>query len=126
MDDVKLKILVVDDFSTMRKILKKLLKRFGYINIHEADDGVTALAKLKKERFDLIIADWNMPEMSGLELLKNARVDENHKNTPFLMVTAESGKNAIIGAIQAGANDYLVKPFNESILEEKLKRIFEP
>ena len=124
MVDANLKILIVDDFATMRKILKKLLKRFGYGNIHEADDGVTALAKLKKERFDLIIADWNMPEMSGLDLLKNARADENHKNTPFLMVTAESGKNAIVAAIQSGANDYLIKPFNERSLEEKLKRIF--
>ncbi len=126
MVDANMKILIVDDFATMRKILKKQLKQFGYSNIHEADDGVTALAKLKKERFGLIIADWNMPEMGGLDLLKNARADENHKNTPFLMVTAEAGKNAIIAAIQAGANDYLVKPFNESTLEEKLKRIFEP
>jgi len=123
MVDANLKILIVDDFATMRKILKKLLRRFGYSDIHEADDGVTALAKLKKERFGLIIADWNMPEMSGLDLLKNARADENHKNTPFLMVTAESGKNAIVAAIQSGANDYLIKPFNERALEEKLIRL---
>ena len=120
-----IKILVVDDFATMRKIIKNQLGQLGFKNILEADDGSTALIMLKKERFDLIIADWNMPRMSGLDLLKSARGDENYKNTPFVMVTAEANKNNIVAAIQAGANDYIIKPFNVNTLQEKIKKIFE-
>jgi len=120
-----IKILVVDDFATMRKIIKNLLGQLGYKNVHEADDGSTALVMLKKERFDLIIADWNMPQMSGLDLLKTTRRNENYKNTPFVMVTAEANKNNIVAAIQAGANEYIIKPFNANTLQEKIKKIFD-
>ncbi len=120
-----MKILIVDDFATMRKIIKNLLGQSGYKNVHEADDGSTALVMLKKERFDLIIADWNMPQMSGLDLLKIIRENENYKNTPFVMVTAEANKNNIVAAIQAGANDYIIKPFNANTLQEKIKKIFD-
>jgi two-component system chemotaxis response regulator CheY len=120
-----IKILVVDDFATMRKIIKNLLGQLGYKNVHEADDGSTALVMLKKERFDLIIADWNMPQMSGLDLLKTTRGNENYKNTPFVMVTAEANKNNIVAAIQAGANEYIIKPFNANTLQEKIKKIFD-
>jgi len=119
-----IKILVVDDFATMRKIIKNLLGQLGYKNVHEADDGSTALVMLEKERFDLIIADWNMPQMSGLNLLKTTRDNENYKNTPFVMVTAEANKNNIVAAIQAGATDYIIKPFNANTLQEKIKKIF--
>ncbi len=124
MTDTSIKILIVDDFATMRKIIKNLLGQLGYKNVHEADDGSTALVMLKKERFDLIIADWNMPQMSGLDLLKIIRENENYKNTPFVMVTAEANKNNIVAAIQAGANDYIIKPFNSITLQEKIKKIF--
>ena len=120
-----IKILVVDDFATMRKIIKNLLGQLGYKNVHEADDGSTALVMLKKERFDLIIADWNMPQMSGLDLLKTTRRNEKYKNTPFVMVTAEANKNNIVAAIQAGANEYIIKPFNANTLQEKIKKIFD-
>jgi len=123
MADGSMKILVVDDFATMRKIIKNLLGQLGFKNVHEADDGATALAILKKDHFDLIICDWNMPKMSGLELLKTTRGMEDYKKTPFVMVTAEANKNNIVAAIQAGANDYIVKPFNANTLQEKIKKM---
>tara|TARA_B100001964_G_C13793215_1_gene405422 strand:- start:116 stop:541 length:426 start_codon:yes stop_codon:yes gene_type:complete len=124
MADLDMKILVVDDFATMRKIVTNLLRQLGFKNIQDADDGTTALAKLKEEKFDFVISDWNMPKMSGLELLKTVKGDADLKDTPFMMVTAEALKENIIAAIQAGANDYIVKPFNAATLEEKIKKIF--
>ncbi len=124
MADLSMKILVIDDFATMRKIIKNLLTQLGYKNIFEADDGTTALELLKSDKFDFIISDWNMPKMSGLELLKTAKADENLKTIPFMMVTAEALKENIIAAIQAGASDYIVKPFNAATLEGKIKSIF--
>lgn len=124
MADQNINLLVVDDFATMRKIVRNLLNQLGFKNLHEADDGTTALAKLKKEKFDFALADWNMPEMSGLELLKKAKADKELKDIPFLMVTAEALKENIIAAIQAGASDYIVKPFNAVTLENKIKKIF--
>ncbi|MDP6625066.1 MAG: response regulator [Nitrospinota bacterium] len=117
--DLDMKILVVDDFATMRKIVTNLLRQVGFKNIQDADDGATALVKLKAEKFDFIISDWNMPKMSGLELLKAVRGDADMKATPFMMVTAEALKENIVAAIQAGASDYIVKPFNAATLEGK-------
>ena len=122
--DLDMKILVVDDFATMRKIVTNLLRQVGFKNIQDADDGATALVKLKAEKFDFIISDWNMPKMSGLELLKAVRGDADMKATPFMMVTAEALKENIVAAIQAGASDYIVKPFNTATLEGKIKKIF--
>ncbi len=124
MADLNIKILVVDDFATMRKIVGNLLRQLGFGNIHDADDGTIALAKLKNEKFDFVISDWNMPKMSGLELLKSVKVDANLKDIPFMMVTAEALSENIIAAIQAGASDYIVKPFNAATLEAKIKKIF--
>ena len=122
--NTNMKILVVDDFATMRKIITNLLRQLGFKNITDADDGTTALEKLKGEKFDFIISDWNMPKMSGLELLKTVKGDADLKDVPFMMVTAEALKENIIAAIQAGANDYIVKPFNATTLEEKINKIF--
>lgn len=122
--DLNIKILVVDDFATMRKIVINLLGQLGYKNIEQADDGSSALKKIKEEKFDFIISDWNMPKMTGLELLKTVKGDENFKDIPFMLITAEALKGNIMAAIQAGANDYIVKPFNAATLEEKIKRIF--
>lgn len=124
MADPSMKILVVDDFATMRKIIRNLLTQLGYKNVFDADDGTTALEQLKTDKFDFIISDWNMPKMSGLDLLKSVKANDDLKNIPFMMVTAEALKENIIAAIQAGANDYIVKPFNASTLEEKIKTIF--
>ena len=124
MADLNIKILVVDDFATMRKIVGNLLRQLGFGNIHDADDGTIALAKLKNEKFDFVISDWNMPKMSGLELLKSVKGDANLKDIPFMMVTAEALSENIIAAIQAGASDYIVKPFNAATLEAKIKKIF--
>ena len=124
MADLNMKILVVDDFATMRKIVGNLLRQLGFKNIEEADDGTTALEKLKNEKIDFIVSDWNMPKMSGLELLKSVKGDADLKDIPFMLVTAEALKENIIAAIQAGANEYIVKPFNAITLEEKIKKIF--
>ncbi|MDY0162007.1 MAG: chemotaxis response regulator CheY [Desulfobotulus sp.] len=121
--DVSIKILVVDDFATMRRILKNILKQLGFTNITEADDGTTALEALSKNSFDLIISDWNMPKMSGLELLKKVRSDPAYKNIPFLMVTAEAQKQNVIEAVQAGVSNYVVKPFTAEAIAEKLEKI---
>jgi len=123
--DLSMKILVVDDFATMRRILKNVLKQIGFTNIGEADDGSTALAVLKKDKIDLIMSDWNMPKVSGLDLLKAVRSDEAMKATPFLMVTAEGQKDSVIQAVQAGVSNYVVKPFTADTIKEKLEQIFD-
>ena len=120
-----LKFLVVDDFSTMRRIVRNLLKELGFTNVYEAEDGADALTKLRNSAIDFVITDWNMPNMDGLELLKNIRSDAGLAATPVLMVTAEAKKENIIAAAQAGASGYVVKPFTAAILEEKLNKIFE-
>ena len=120
-----MKILVVDDFSTMRRIVRNLLKELGFTNVHEAEDGVDALNKLRGEKnFDFVVSDWNMPNMTGIELLKIIRSDASLKHLPLLMVTAEAKRENIIEAAQAGASGYVVKPFTAATLDEKLKKIF--
>ncbi len=125
MADPKTKFLVVDDFSTMRRIVRNLLKELGYSNVDEAEDGAMALSKLKNENFDFVISDWNMPNMDGLEMLKQIRSDAALGKMPVLMVTAEAKKENIIAAAQAGASGYVVKPFTAATLDEKLQKIFE-
>jgi two-component system chemotaxis response regulator CheY len=120
-----MRFLVVDDFSTMRRIVKNLLKELGYANVDEAEDGVQALAKLRSEPFDFVVSDWNMPNMDGLTMLQNIRADPSLAKLPVLMVTAEAKKENIIAAAQAGANGYVVKPFTAATLDEKLNKIFE-
>ncbi len=124
MADPNLKILIVDDFATMRKIVRNLLKQLNFNKVDEADDGSTALAKLKAEAFDFVITDWNMPQMTGLDLLKSIRADEKLKKIPVLMVTAEADKANVIQAAQAGVNDYVVKPFTAEVLKAKIEKIF--
>ncbi|OZB75825.1 MAG: response regulator [Halothiobacillus sp. 14-55-98] len=123
--DLNMKILVVDDFSTMRRIIKNLLKELGFSNIEEADDGTTALPMLKQGKFDFLVTDWNMPGMTGIDLLKAVRADPALVNLPVLMVTAEAKREQIIMAAQAGVNGYVVKPFNGPTLKEKIDKIFE-
>ena len=122
--DTNIKILVVDDFATMRKIIKNILTQLGFKDIIEADDGTTALELLKKQKVDLIISDWNMPKMPGIELLKAVRSDENLKDIKFIMVTAEAQKENVVEAIKHGVNQYVVKPFTPEILKEKLEKVF--
>ncbi len=121
--DTSIKVLIVDDFATMRRILKNILKQIGFKNILEADDGTTALDVLDKQPVDLIISDWNMPKMTGLELLKSVRANDRYKKTPFLMVTAEAQKQNVIEAVQAGVSNYVVKPFTAEAISEKLTKI---
>ncbi|MBJ6137429.1 chemotaxis response regulator CheY [Marinobacter litoralis] len=123
--DKNMKILIVDDFSTMRRIIKNLLRDLGFTNTEEADDGNTALPMLKNGHFDFLVTDWNMPGMSGFDLLKAVRADENLKNLPVLMVTAEAKRDQIVAAAQAGVNGYVVKPFTAAVLKEKIEKIFE-
>lgn len=123
--DKSMKILVVDDFSTMRRIIKNLLKDLGFSNIQEADDGSTALPMLQQGDFDFVVTDWNMPGMQGIDLLREIRKDEKLKHMPVLMVTAEAKKEQIVAAAQAGVNGYVVKPFTAATLKEKLDKIFE-
>jgi two-component system, chemotaxis family, chemotaxis protein CheY len=125
MPDPKMKFLVVDDFSTMRRIVKNILKQLGYENIEEAEDGAQAYSKLKGGSFEFVVSDWNMPNMDGLELLKKIRSDDQLKHLPVLMVTAEAEKDKVITAIQAGVSNYIVKPFTAEVLKEKMDRIFE-
>ena len=120
-----MKILIVDDFSTMRRIIKNLLRDLGFTNTHEADDGSTALPMLKSGDFDFLVTDWNMPGMSGIELLKEVRSDGKLAGLPVLMVTAEAKRDQIIEAAQAGVNGYVVKPFTAQVLKEKIDKIFE-
>lgn len=120
-----IKILVVDDFPTMRRIIRNLLKDLGFENVDEAEDGVQGLEKLRNSTFDLVVSDWNMPNMDGLAMLSAIRGDPELASIPVLMVTAEAKKENIIAAAQAGANGYVVKPFTAATLEEKLSKIFE-
>ena len=120
-----MKILIVDDFSTMRRIIKNLLRDLGFTNTQEADDGVTALPMLQSGGFDFLITDWNMPGMQGIDLLKAVRADDKLQGLPVLMVTAESKRDQIIEAAQAGVNGYVVKPFTACTLEEKIHKIFD-
>lgn len=120
-----MKILVVDDFSTMRRIIKNLLRDLGFNNTAEADDGNTALPMLQNGNFDLLVTDWNMPGMQGIDLLKAVRSDPKLAKLPVLMVTAESKRDQIVEAAQAGVNGYIVKPFTAITLKEKLEKIFE-
>ncbi|TDQ48575.1 response regulator receiver protein [Permianibacter aggregans] len=123
--DKNMKILIVDDFSTMRRIIKNLLRDLGFTNTAEADDGATALPMLQAGSFDFLITDWNMPGMQGIDLLKAVRADDNLKTLPVLMVTAEAKREQIVEAAQCGVNGYIVKPFTAQTLEEKIGKIFE-
>jgi two-component system chemotaxis response regulator CheY len=120
-----MKILVVDDFSTMRRIVKNVLKQLGFENLDEAEDGAQALAKLRSGGYGFVVSDWNMPNMDGLELLKEVRKDPALKDMPMLMVTAEAEKDKVVTAIQAGVNNYVVKPFTAEVFKEKMDRVFE-
>ncbi len=120
-----MKILIVDDFSTMRRIIKNLLRDLGFTNTQEADDGQTALPLLQSTHFDLLVTDWNMPGMQGIDLLKAVRADPKLCKLPVLMVTAEQKREQIIEAAKAGVNGYIVKPFTAATLKEKLDKIFE-
>jgi two-component system, chemotaxis family, chemotaxis protein CheY len=124
MADQNMRFLVVDDFSTMRRIVRNLLKELGFSNVDEAEDGQVALHKLKNSQFDFVVTDWNMPNMTGIELLKAVRADPQLKHLPVLMVTAEAKKENIIEAATAGASGYIVKPFTAATLDEKLKKVF--
>ena len=123
--DQNMKVLVVDDFPTMRRIIKNLLKEIGYENLDEAEDGTSAFNKLKGGGFDFVVSDWNMPNMTGLELLKAVRAEASIKDIPFLMVTAESAKENIVLAVEAGVTNYIVKPFTAAVLREKIDKILE-
>lgn len=125
MVDKNMKILVVDDFSTMRRIVRNLLKELEFSNVDEAEDGAMGLEKLKGGNFGFVISDWNMPNMDGLTMLQNIRANPAFAKLPVLMVTAEAKKENIIAAAQAGANGYVVKPFTAATLEEKINKIFE-
>jgi two-component system chemotaxis response regulator CheY len=119
------RFLIVDDFSTMRRIVRNLLKEIGYSNAEEAEDGVVALNLLRTSKFDFVVSDINMPNMDGFALLKSAKADENLKSIPFLMVTAEAKKEDIVNAAQSGASGYIVKPFTKATLEEKVQKILQ-
>jgi two-component system, chemotaxis family, chemotaxis protein CheY len=120
-----LKILVVDDFATMRKVIRNLLKQVGYEDIVEAEDGVAAMRILKAQKVDMVISDWNMPNMTGLELLKAVRADGDLSKIPFLMVTAEALQDNVVEAVKSGVSNYIVKPFTAEVLNEKIAKILE-
>jgi two-component system chemotaxis response regulator CheY len=123
--DKNMKILIVDDFSTMRRIIKNLLRDLGFTNTVEADDGLTAIPILNSGSIDFLVTDWNMPGMTGIDLLRHVRADEKLRSLPVLMVTAEAKREQIIEAAQAGVNGYVVKPFTAQALKEKIEKIFE-
>jgi len=123
--DKNMKILIVDDFATMRKVIKNLLRQIGYQDVTEAEDGVHALKELKSQKIDFVISDWNMPNMTGIELLRAVRADSELSSLPFLMVTAESLKENVVEAVKAGVSNYIVKPFTAEVLNEKIKKIIE-
>ena len=123
--DKNMRILVVDDFATMRKVIKNLLRQTGYQNVTEAEDGVVALEELRSQKIDFIISDWNMPNMTGIELLRAVRADSELSSLPFLMVTAESLKENVVEAVKAGVSNYIVKPFTAEVLSEKIEKIIE-
>jgi two-component system chemotaxis response regulator CheY len=122
--DTSIKVLIVDDFATMRRIVKGVLKQLGFNNIIEAEDGNAALEELKKEKIGLIVSDWNMPNMSGLDLLKAVRANDQFKGIPFIMVTAEGQKENVIEAVKSGVSNYIIKPFTPETFNEKLQKIF--
>lgn len=122
--DKNMRVLVVDDFSTMRRIIKNILRQLGFNNIVEADDGTTAWEVLNKDRIDFIISDWNMPKMTGIDLLRKVRASEEFADLPFLMVTAEGLQENIIKAVQAKVSNYIVKPFTPETLGQKIDKIF--
>ena len=122
--DPNMKILVVDDMSTMRRIVKNIMKQLGFANVEEAENGQDALDKLRAETFGFVISDWNMPVMTGIDLLRAIRADEKLKALPVLMVTAEAQKENLIEAIQAGVSNYIVKPFSAEVVQEKMNKIF--
>lgn len=119
-----MKVLVVDDFATMRKIVRNILKQIGFTNIVEADDGANALSVIKDDQIDFVVTDWNMPNMTGLELLKNIRATEKAKNLPVLMVTAEGLSENVVDAVKAGVDNYIVKPFTAETVQSKIEQIF--
>ena len=125
MVDKNIKILVVDDFPTMRRIIRNLLKELGFVNVDEAEDGAVGLEKVRSGNYGFVVSDWNMPNMDGLAMLQAIRADPLFAKLPVLMVTAEAKKENIIAAAQAGANGYVVKPFTAITLEEKITKIFE-
>jgi len=119
-----MKVLVVDDFATMRKIVRNILKQIGFTNIVEADDGANALQMIKEDKIDFVVTDWNMPNMTGLDLLKNIRATEKAKDTPVLMVTAEGLADNVVDAVKAGVDNYIVKPFTAETVQAKIEQIF--
>ena len=123
--DTKMHVLVVDDFATMRRIITNILKQLGYDTILEAEDGAKALQIMETEKVDFVITDWNMPNMSGLDLLMAIRASEDKKDIPVLMVTAEAMQENIVKAAQAGVNNYIIKPFDAKTMSEKINKIFE-
>ncbi len=126
MDHTNMNVLVVDDYATMRRIIKNLLTQIGFSNIDEADNGATALVKLRERSFGMVISDWNMEPMTGLQLLKECRANPKLKDMPFIMVTAESKTENVIAAKQAGVNNYIVKPFNADTLKKKIESVLGP
>jgi len=122
--DLNMKILIVDDFPEVTRLIRNILKKIGFANIREADGGKAALRALKKEKYDLILCDWNMPDMSGVEVLKKIRSDDELKDIPFIMVTAETEKEKILAVIKAGVSNYIVKPFTAETISETLKKVF--
>ncbi|KKL90408.1 hypothetical protein LCGC14_1905010 [marine sediment metagenome] len=125
MPDPGIRILIVDDFSTMRRIIRNILKQLGFENVEEAENGADAYEKLDGDKYDFVITDWNMPVMDGIGLLKKIRTDPAMKTLPVLMVTAEAEKDKVVAAIQAGVNNYIVKPFTAEVLQEKMDKIFD-
>lgn len=123
--DRDINILVVDDFSTMRRIVKNLLKELGFSKFDEADDGATAWPMIQTGKYDFIVSDWNMPKMTGIDLLRHVRAEPKLKDTPFLLITAEAKRSQILEAAQAGVDGYIVKPFTAATLNEKIQKIFQ-
>lgn len=123
--DLNMKVLVIDDFSTMRRIVKNILRQIGFTNIIEADDGTTAWEIINKEKVDFVVSDWNMPQMTGIELLRKVRSSEQYNGLPFLMVTAEAQQENIIEAVQAKVSNYIVKPFTAETMKQKIDKIFD-
>jgi two-component system chemotaxis response regulator CheY len=122
--DLNMRVLIVDDFSTMRRIIKNILRQLGFTNIVEADDGTTAWDVLNKDKVDFVISDWNMPQMTGIDLLRKVRGSDEFADMPFLMVTAEAQQENIIEAAQAKVSNYIVKPFTAETLKQKIDKIF--
>ncbi len=122
--DVSMKVLIVDDMSTMRRIIKNIFKQLGFTNMDEAENGQQALEKLRAQHFGFVVSDWNMPVMSGIDLLRSIRADTALKDLPVLMVTAEAQKEQVMEAVQAGVSNYIVKPFTAETLQEKIDKIF--